>query len=206
MGNTVVPLALIAMLNPTDFDTLLNLARAYPAPDWREEIVQQAALYLLQGSDLPSAFADAVRYTDTMRRYERGEISLDALAADFGDTLNVSALPVPSLSEYQRNGRNHKTRGNATPRQPERDIEELGLEDELTFRSIIKNLVQRGVFTEAVDLAVDIAILPERLQRIVRNILCSAQKGELEERGYKSGELYGATQWLTQYFAVPPSR
>lgn len=193
------------MLNESDYNTLLNLARAYPAPDWREEIVQQAALYLLQGSDLPGAFADAVRYADTMRRYERGEISLDALAADFGDALNVSALPAPSLSANQRAYDNHKASGKATPRAKERDIGELNTEDELTFRSVIKNLVQRGVLTEAADLAVDIALLPERLRQVVRDILCSATKGELRGRGYGKGETWKAIQWLSLYCAPTQS-
>lgn len=205
---------MIAMINPTDYDTLLTLARAYPAPDWREEIVQQAALYLLQGSDLPAAYADAVRYADTMRRgqrgdsvsqYERGTVSLDELYEMVGDALNAYAIEAPTLSKDQRHY-DYKASGKATLREMEKGIEELGLEDDGTFQTVLRNLYQRGILTTVEDLAVDIGREPERQAGLLRLILSSATRTELEERGYKSSELYGATQWLTQYYATPPSR
>lgn len=188
-------------MTPSDYETLLTLARTYPVQEWQADIVQDAAERVLRGTDVQSAFAAARRHADTLRRYERGAVSLEALADQFADALHVFPSPTPTISPSAIRTARHQAGGKATPRVEPRSIDEIHAEDESTFRSVIRNLVQRGVLTDSPDLAVDVACLPERLRQIVRDILCSATKEELGERGYKKGEIYRATRWLTTYHA-----
>lgn len=199
------------MLNETQAEQAYEIISAMAAwchdDYWRDELIQFAALpVVMEETDIATAYANAVRHVATAQRYERNALSLDGQTETFGDALHMSEIPAPSRSYEAIKKARQRAHEKATPREPERGIEELGLEDETLFPTVLRNDYQRGILPEVGELAIDIELQPKRHATLLRLILSSVTKGELRERGYKTSEIVGATQFLTDYYAMPPSR
>lgn len=211
MGNDVVLHVVIAMLDERQSEQVFNVISELAAwcrdDYWRDELIQHATLSVVteQVADIPTAYALAVRHVRTAQRYERGELSLDEQVEVYGDGLRVEPMDCPAIRPGTIQQERYKQKGKQTPRQPQKRIGELGVEDRATFYAVLRNDYQRRILPEIEDVAVDIALLPCREAELLRLILSSATKAELRERGYRESEISGATHWLTVYY-TPRSR
>lgn len=181
----------------SDYEVIQAMAKTFRYPELREDVIAEAAVLLCEGHTPEAAYRKARSLYTAIARRAANTGSLEELGEAWGE-LDLSPLPVPSVSAGAIRTQDARAGAHATPKEAARGIEEL--EKGYAFlRTVTRNLSDRNVIsTNPDDLALDVTLLPAEVGAAATDILCSATAPELVEL-HSHASVRAARRWLNNY-------